>query len=68
MFYSRKNYLRPDLQLSIHQSFDQEVAHLDELFESELCGMCGGRGGGEGGSVRRPNIMNIIIYIYMYSY
>ncbi|XP_066159257.1 S-adenosylmethionine decarboxylase proenzyme isoform X2 [Euwallacea fornicatus] len=32
LFYSRKNYKRPDLQVSPHQHFDQEVALLDSLF------------------------------------
>ncbi|XP_066260967.1 S-adenosylmethionine decarboxylase proenzyme isoform X2 [Euwallacea similis] len=32
LFYSRKNYKRPDLQVSPHQHFDQEVALLDTLF------------------------------------
>ncbi|XP_060521205.1 S-adenosylmethionine decarboxylase proenzyme isoform X2 [Cylas formicarius] len=32
LFYSRKNYKRPDLQVAPHQHFDQEVALLDALF------------------------------------
>ncbi|KAH0999187.1 hypothetical protein HUJ05_009681 [Dendroctonus ponderosae] len=32
LFYSRKSYKRPDLQVSPHQHFDQEVALLDSLF------------------------------------
>ncbi|CAG9773674.1 unnamed protein product [Ceutorhynchus assimilis] len=32
LFYSRKNYKRPDLQVTPHQHFDQEVALLDTLF------------------------------------
>ncbi|KAL1495024.1 hypothetical protein ABEB36_010511 [Hypothenemus hampei] len=32
LFYSRKNYKRPDLQLPPHQHFDQEVELLDALF------------------------------------
>ncbi|KRT81936.1 hypothetical protein AMK59_5835, partial [Oryctes borbonicus] len=32
LFYSRKNYKRPELQVSPHQDFDQEVALLDTIF------------------------------------
>ncbi|XP_022916769.1 S-adenosylmethionine decarboxylase proenzyme isoform X3 [Onthophagus taurus] len=32
LFYSRKNYKRPELQVSPHQHFDEEVALLDTLF------------------------------------
>ncbi|XP_050294482.1 S-adenosylmethionine decarboxylase proenzyme isoform X2 [Anthonomus grandis grandis] len=32
LFYSRKNYKRPDLQVTPHKHFDQEVALLDTLF------------------------------------
>ncbi|XP_019868756.1 S-adenosylmethionine decarboxylase proenzyme isoform X2 [Aethina tumida] len=32
LFYSRKNYKRPELQVTPHQHFDQEVALLDTLF------------------------------------
>ncbi|KAK5641974.1 hypothetical protein RI129_010521 [Pyrocoelia pectoralis] len=32
LFYSRKNYKRPELQIGPHQDFDQEVALLDALF------------------------------------
>ena len=32
IFYSRKNFERPDLQLKPHRSFEQEVALLDEMF------------------------------------
>ncbi|CAH1116296.1 unnamed protein product [Phaedon cochleariae] len=32
IFYSRKNFKRPDLQVMPHQHFDQEVALLDSLF------------------------------------
>ncbi|KAG5871716.1 hypothetical protein JTB14_008542 [Gonioctena quinquepunctata] len=32
LFYSRKNFKRPDLQVTPHQHFDQEVALLDSLF------------------------------------
>lgn len=34
VFYSRKNYMKPELQLKLHQSFDEEVAVLDKLFEN----------------------------------
>lgn len=32
IYYSRKNFKRPDLQVIPHQHFDQEVALLDTLF------------------------------------
>lgn len=32
LFYSRKNYKRPELQVTPHKDFDQEVALLDSLF------------------------------------
>ncbi|KAK9887979.1 hypothetical protein WA026_000270 [Henosepilachna vigintioctopunctata] len=32
LFYSRKNYKRPELQMSPHKHFDQEVRLLDSLF------------------------------------
>lgn len=32
LFYSRKNYKRPDLQITPHKHFDQEVTLLDSLF------------------------------------
>lgn len=36
LFYSRKNYKRPDLQVTPHQHFDEEVALLDSLFPDGL--------------------------------
>lgn len=33
VYYSRKNFLRPDLQPSVHQNFDAEVEYLDSFFE-----------------------------------
>lgn len=33
VFYSRKNFERPELQDKVHQSFDGETKLLDELFE-----------------------------------
>jgi hypothetical protein len=33
VFYSRKNFKRPDLQTSPHQAFEQEVALLDTFFK-----------------------------------
>jgi S-adenosylmethionine decarboxylase len=33
VFYSRKNFVRPELQPAPHRSFDSEVAFLDEFFE-----------------------------------
>lgn len=35
VFYSRKNYKRPDLQISPHRNFDDEVRILDGFFKSE---------------------------------
>lgn len=36
VFYSRKNFQRPELQPSMHQSFDEECAVLDEYFPSKF--------------------------------
>ncbi|PSN54906.1 S-adenosylmethionine decarboxylase proenzyme [Blattella germanica] len=33
VFYSRKNFKRPDLQMNPHQAFEQEVALLDTFFK-----------------------------------
>uniref|UniRef100_A0A914DKP3 S-adenosylmethionine decarboxylase proenzyme n=1 Tax=Acrobeloides nanus TaxID=290746 RepID=A0A914DKP3_9BILA len=33
VFYSRKNFVRPELQPALHRSFDSEVAFLDEFFD-----------------------------------
>jgi len=32
LFYSRKNFSKPELQDGLHQSFDKEVSHLDTRF------------------------------------
>lgn len=32
VFYSRKNFKRPELQMTPHQTFEQEVALLDTIF------------------------------------
>ncbi|KYN37915.1 S-adenosylmethionine decarboxylase proenzyme [Trachymyrmex septentrionalis] len=32
VFYSRKNYKKPEIQISPHQTFEEEVALLDSLF------------------------------------
>ncbi|KAK7503290.1 hypothetical protein BaRGS_00005555 [Batillaria attramentaria] len=32
IFYSRKNFSRPELQHGVHQNFENEVQHLDTLF------------------------------------
>ena len=32
IFYSRKNFARPELQLMPHKNFDQEVNLLDDIF------------------------------------
>lgn len=34
LFYSRKNFKRPDLQSSPHRAFEEEVSLLDTFFES----------------------------------
>lgn len=34
LFFSRKNFKRPDLQVSPHRGFDEEVALLDSFFDS----------------------------------
>lgn len=34
VFYSRKNFLRPELQPKPHTSFDDEVEYLDNFFEN----------------------------------
>uniref|UniRef100_A0A182JE22 S-adenosylmethionine decarboxylase proenzyme n=1 Tax=Anopheles atroparvus TaxID=41427 RepID=A0A182JE22_ANOAO len=33
LFYSRKNYKRPELQVSPHRGFEEEVAFLDSFFD-----------------------------------
>lgn len=33
LFYSRKNFKRPELQVSPHRGFEEEVAFLDSFFE-----------------------------------
>lgn len=33
LFYSRKNFKRPELQVSPHRGFDEEVAFLDSFFD-----------------------------------
>jgi len=42
VFYSRKNFQRPELQPPVHQSFDEECALLDEYFKNGA-GYCMGR-------------------------
>ncbi|XP_052809714.1 S-adenosylmethionine decarboxylase proenzyme 1-like [Mya arenaria] len=34
IFYSRKNFMQPDLQHHIHRSFENEVVHLDSMFKN----------------------------------
>lgn len=34
LFYSRKNFKRPDLQVTPHSGFDEEVSQLDSFFEN----------------------------------
>lgn len=33
LFYSRKNFKRPELQVSPHRGFEEEVALLDSFFD-----------------------------------
>lgn len=33
LFYSRKNYKKPELQVSPHRGFEEEVSFLDQFFE-----------------------------------
>lgn len=40
VFYSRKNFKRPDLQMSPHQAFEQEVALLDTFFKGTCNPIC----------------------------
>lgn len=35
VFYSRKNYKKPELQISPHQAFEEEVALLDTFFSGK---------------------------------
>lgn len=42
VYYSRRNFKRPELQPIPHRSFDEEVEHLDTLFENGA-GYCMGR-------------------------
>ncbi|KAJ2776861.1 spermidine resistance protein [Coemansia javaensis] len=41
VFYSRKNFMFPDQQVEIHQSWDREVAYLDALFPDGAAYMIG---------------------------
>ncbi|XP_022292439.2 S-adenosylmethionine decarboxylase proenzyme-like isoform X2 [Crassostrea virginica] len=34
VFYSRKKFSKPEQQHTIHQSFDEEIAHLDKMFKN----------------------------------
>lgn len=36
MYYSRKNFARPDLQPKLHRSFDGEIDYLDKYFDGTL--------------------------------
>ncbi|KFD54933.1 hypothetical protein D918_01849 [Trichuris suis] len=42
VFYSHKNFLRPELQPEMHRHFEREVAQLDSIFENGA-GYCLGR-------------------------
>ncbi|KAJ2078741.1 spermidine resistance protein [Coemansia sp. RSA 988] len=41
LFYSRKNFMFPDQQESLHQSWEKEVAYLDALFPEGAAYMIG---------------------------
>ncbi|BFZ09341.1 hypothetical protein BsWGS_12380 [Bradybaena similaris] len=41
IFYSRKNFARPELQHFLHQSFDKEVDHLDQMFTNSAAYVMG---------------------------
>lgn len=68
LFYSRKNFQRPHMQVSPHRGFDEEVAFLDSFFDDGRAYSLGAinrdcwhlytlsRGGG--GSVNKRMLMN----------
>ncbi|XP_055836821.1 S-adenosylmethionine decarboxylase proenzyme isoform X1 [Episyrphus balteatus] len=74
LFYSRKNFKRPELQISPHRGFDEEVALLDSIFDDGRAYCLGsvnrecwylytlsrGRGGGGGGGVGDNRISRCI--------
>jgi S-adenosylmethionine decarboxylase len=43
VYYSRKNFLRPDLQPEHHKTFEEEVTNLEQLFDEDGAGYCLGR-------------------------
>lgn len=43
VYFSRKNFLRPELQPDQHKTFDDEVTTLENLFEEDGAGYCLGR-------------------------
>jgi len=43
VYFSRKNFLRPELQPDQHKTFEEEVTTLEQLFEEDGAGYCLGR-------------------------
>jgi len=43
VYYSRKNFLRPELQPDLHKTFEDEVTTLEQLFDEDGAGYCLGR-------------------------
>jgi hypothetical protein len=35
VYYSRKNFFRPQLQPQLHATFDEEINHLDGFFQGK---------------------------------
>ncbi|XP_065078392.1 S-adenosylmethionine decarboxylase proenzyme isoform X1 [Ochlerotatus camptorhynchus] len=70
LFYSRKNFKRPEMQVSPHRGFEEEVAFLDSFFEDGRAYSLGAinrdcwhlytlsRGGGGSGNKRMLNNNN----------
>jgi len=43
VYYSRKNFLRPELQPENHKTFEDEVTNLEQVFDEDGAGYCLGR-------------------------
>lgn len=43
IFYSRKNFRKPELQPSVHQQFEHEIDLMDEMFDEGGAAYCLGR-------------------------
>lgn len=57
IFYSRKNFVRPELQLEPHHSFEREVALLDHMF-ADGAAYCMGTINGQGG----PSYWHLLVF------